>query len=86
MREQNRSQWTKVGSVKAPTTTITSKRLIDRKQYMFRVTAENDIGVSKPLETSEPVAPKSPFGRSGHAACIEQFEKLLMLLNNSMVT
>ena len=63
MREQNRSQWMKVGTVKAPSTTLTPRKLINGKQYMFRVTAENEVGTSKVLETSEPVIPKSPFGR-----------------------
>lgn len=32
--------------------------------YLFRVSAENEIGVGKTLEGKEPVFVKSPFGKS----------------------
>lgn len=39
---------------------FTAKGLIENKRYIFRVRAENAIGVSEPLE-GKPVAAKSPY-------------------------
>lgn len=61
-REQGRSMWSKVDTVDASKTSIVATRLSQGKEYFFRIYAENDIGLSKPLESKQAVIPKSPFG------------------------
>lgn len=61
-REQGRSMWSKVDTVDASKTSIVATGLSQGKEYFFRIYAENDIGLSKPLESKQAVIPKSPFG------------------------
>ena len=39
------------------------KNLDVGKEYEFRVSAENEFGVSDPLVTEEPILARYPFGR-----------------------
>jgi titin len=61
-REQGRSMWSKVDTVDASKTSIVATGLSQGKEYFFRIFAENDIGMSKALESKQAVIPKSPFG------------------------
>lgn len=40
--------------------------LKEKQEYFFRVSAENAIGRSEPLETAQGVTPTSAFGKSSH--------------------
>lgn len=54
--------WSKVDTVDASKTSIVATGLSQGKEYFFRIFAENDIGMSKGLESKQAVIPKSPFG------------------------
>lgn len=43
------------------------QKLMENVDYMFRVMAENKVGVSEPLETEKTVTIKSPYGKIGFA-------------------
>ena len=64
-REQGRSMWIKVGKMDAVEGTLQYcvKDLQEGKEYYFRVSAENEVGISEPLEMDSAVIPKSGFGR-----------------------
>ena len=44
-------------------TKFTAKRLREGQQYVFRVAAENEVGVGEFVEMEEPVLAKSPHGK-----------------------
>ena len=61
-READRLSWSAVSrSIHGLKYNVTG--LKDGTKYMFRVKAENKYGTSEPLETTEPVLVKSPFGK-----------------------
>ncbi|XP_074642623.1 twitchin-like [Tubulanus polymorphus] len=62
-REAEKSTYTKVGTTKDLEYTIT--KLIPDKKYVFQVTAENEVGLSKPVELSGPVVAKHQFEKPG---------------------
>ncbi|CAF3878648.1 unnamed protein product, partial [Adineta steineri] len=64
-REENKSMWTKVASTRPTNTTYTCNGLLDQTSYLFRIFAENDIGISEPLELEHTVTAKLPFERPG---------------------
>ncbi len=64
-REENKSIWTKVANVRPTNTTYTCNGLLDHTSYCFRILAENDIGVSEPLELEHAVMAKLPYDRPG---------------------
>ena len=51
-----------MGETDANTLTIKATKLTENNQYHFRVVAENEVGVSDPCETDEPITAKLPFG------------------------
>lgn len=62
-RNVEKQSWILVGETEASTMTITARKLTEGHQYLFRVTAENIIGVSEPCVTDEPITAKLPFGQ-----------------------
>jgi titin len=64
-REENKSIWAKVATTRPTNTTYTCTGLLDQTNYCFRVLAENDIGISEPLELEHAVMAKLPYERPG---------------------
>lgn len=62
-RDAKHAVWTKVGSVDGTTLNFKVTGLQEGMEYLFRVFAENEVGVSEPLERDAKVVPKSQFGR-----------------------
>ena len=62
-RDAKRNTWTPVDKVTGTTLTYAVQKLLEGNQYYFRVTAENDIGVSEPAELKQPVLAKCPYGK-----------------------
>ena len=60
-REASRSTWNSAGT--SETLEFTAEKLVEGKEYMFRVAAKNDQGVSDFVEIPEPVVAKNPFGK-----------------------
>ncbi|ESO99761.1 hypothetical protein LOTGIDRAFT_141663, partial [Lottia gigantea] len=60
-KEAKRTMWTKAGSVNGETLTFTPTGLLEGTEYYFRISAENEVGISEPLAMDSPVTPKSPF-------------------------
>ena len=61
-RDPDTGAWSKVSSF-VPSPHFKVKNLKEGGEYQFRVSAENQYGVSKPI-TSETIIAKNPFGES----------------------
>jgi titin len=62
MRASNKKTWTKVDTSESLEFTIT--KLAEGTEYVFRVAAQNAVGVGEFVELQKPVAPKGQFGMS----------------------
>lgn len=60
-RDITRPNWVTVGNVKPDKTGIKVDHLFEGNQYLFRVAAENSVGVSDFVEIEKPVKAKLPF-------------------------
>lgn len=61
-RDVTRGGWSAVGSVPATSRSYTVPKLLEGSEYYFRVMAENSAGISRPVETSQAIQIKSPYG------------------------
>ena len=57
-----RQDWTNVGCVNGTTLYFEVISLQEHIEYFFRIFAENEVGISSPLETGEAVVAESQFG------------------------
>ena len=62
-RDITRSSCMNVENVSANVLRVKATKLIEGKEYVFQVCAENSIGVSDWAITPEPVLAKLPFGK-----------------------
>ena len=62
MREAPKSSWQRVATVAPENTSHHIENLKEKKEYFFRISAENKVGRSDAL-VSDGVAIKSPFGK-----------------------
>lgn len=58
-REANRRSWNKVDT--SATLELTIPNLVKNTQYLFRVAAQNDVGIGEFAEMTEPVTAKETF-------------------------
>ncbi|KAK3083483.1 hypothetical protein FSP39_023775 [Pinctada imbricata] len=61
MKDSKRTSWKKAEKIPSDSTTYRVQNLKEGEAYMFRVSAENELGVSEPLETDKSVVIKSPY-------------------------
>ena len=61
-RDVKRMTWIKVDRVKPNITSYCIQDLVTGNDYFFRVFAENEEGISLPLETVKPIRPQRPPG------------------------
>ena len=61
--EARRPRWLRVTKVSPDELTADIDNLIENQDYFFRVIAENKMGLSSPLETSQAYKPISPYGK-----------------------
>ena len=62
-RESSRRMWQSVGTVPPDVSELEATGLYEGNQYVFRVAAENVVGLGEPAELKDSVVPKSQFGR-----------------------
>ena len=63
-REKFKRSWTQVTKVKATEElSCDLSDLAEGKEYEVQVTAVNEVGSSKPLESEKPLVPKSPYSK-----------------------
>jgi titin len=60
-READRSNWIKIATATPDRTTYKCGKLFEGATYVFRVSAENAVGVSESVEIAEPVTAKLPY-------------------------
>lgn len=58
------AKWVDVGTTDGFKTAITVPNLDTNKKYLFKVAAENDVGLGEFLETDKPVAPAKAISKS----------------------
>lgn len=61
-REVPKAAWYTIDS-RVRGTSLVVKGLKENVEYHFRVSAENQFGISKPLKSEEPVIPKTPLSK-----------------------
>ena len=65
MKESDKKLWS-AATLECPKTAFRVGKLIEGKEYYFRVKAENKFGTGEPCETSRPVRIKTPAEEPGH--------------------
>lgn len=86
-REASRGSWSTAGVVNASTTRFNIQKLLEGNEYYFRVLAENQVGTGDAIETTQPVAVKSPYSKSYFIHTIQFFSckvHLYMYIYSSM--
>jgi len=63
-RDMKRADFVFVANVDATTQQYRATRLFEGCNYMFRVFAENQAGLSEPCETDKPITARVPYGQS----------------------
>ena len=73
-REKFKRSWTQVTQVK-PTEALSCvlTDLTEGKEYEVQVTAVNEVGLSKPLESERPLVPKSPYSKYSFMLLLMQY-------------
>lgn len=61
-RESTKTTWNRLETLEPHVTTYTVHNLTHKKEYFFRVFAENPAGLSPPLETDKPIKLTSTAG------------------------
>lgn len=62
-RDAKRNTWMPVHTVDSSTNTYAVIKLLEGNEYFFRVSAENEVGVSEPAEMDEGTIAKCPYGK-----------------------
>ncbi|ESO84504.1 hypothetical protein LOTGIDRAFT_176120, partial [Lottia gigantea] len=62
-REAKKGIWSKVEKISPEKTVYKISNLIEDTEYHFKISAENKIGTSEPLETDKPIKAKSKFDK-----------------------
>jgi len=68
LRDRTSVKWTPVQVTKADELTAVINDVIENKEYIFRVRAENKAGEGKPSAASLPVKIMDPIGESGSSS------------------
>ena len=62
-KDVTRSSWIRVNEVSRDTLTCRAPKLVEGNEYIFRVSAVNDIDQGPATETTEALTAKCPFGK-----------------------
>jgi len=62
-RDMKRAEYVFLANVDATTLQYKATRLFEGCDYMFRVFAENQAGLSQPCETDKPITARMPYGQ-----------------------
>jgi len=62
IRDVKKTMWMEVGQVSAEVQKLTIKDLQENHEYLVRIFARNEVGLSEPLESDEPFLVKKPTG------------------------
>ena len=62
--EKGKDRWIKANKRPVPGTDFTCDNLVEMKEYLFRISAENEAGISEPSEPTEPILVREPICKS----------------------
>lgn len=65
-RDVKRDVWMSAGTLSPDSNELTVGKLVEGNEYLIRVFAENEVGMSEPSPIAEPVRAKNPFGLSSY--------------------
>lgn len=84
-KDSRRTMWIQVGKVEANVTRLQIKDFQENKSYKIRVMAENEVGLSDPLESEEPITVIRPpgFDENEQEAHMEREETLSLSFTTS---
>jgi len=63
-KDMKRAEYVFLANVDATTLQYKATRLFEGSDYMFRVFAENQAGLSQPCELDKPITARMPYGQS----------------------
>jgi len=63
-RDMKRADYVFLANVDATTMSYKATRLFEGSEYLFRVFAENQAGLSRPCELDKPITARMPYGQS----------------------
>jgi len=67
MRPTSKKTWTKVDETTS--LELTASKLTQGTEYLFRVAAQNAVGVGDFIELQKPAIPKAEFGKHADKLC-----------------
>lgn len=83
--EARNPRWLRVARLPPGSLSVDCYNLIEGVDYFFSVAAENEAGVSSPLETEKPVTPKSKFGKGNMKQKIYTVRKYISFRRRAFV-
>jgi len=81
-RDMKRADFVFVANVDASTSQYRATRLFEGCDYMFRVFAENQAGLSQPGETDKPIKARVPYGLCVYSLLFILFVKRILRARN----
>ena len=79
-----RGVFSEAGDTEADKRQLKVSKLLEGNDYMFRVSAENEIGQGKPASLAEPVTAKLPFGEI-RLLTVENYGTFIVLSRSTTV-
>lgn len=81
IRDVKKTMWMEVGRVQASIQNFTIKDLQEQNEYLIRIFARNEVGLSDPLESEEPYKVLPSTGQLHTLLLLLCYESLVYIVN-----